>query len=86
LMIRVFHWQLPDAFSHWLAFLLGVYSQLKLNHPYIRAISLEAGTSMLDEALTHSSQRIALILIESANKDTNYIASLHNEVVTISQC
>ncbi len=44
------------------------------------------GTSILDEALACIGQRIAFILIQPADKDENYIASLHNEVVCISQC
>jgi hypothetical protein len=40
-------------------------------------------TSLLDEALACIGQRIAFILIQSADKDENYIASLHNEVVCI---
>ena len=40
-------------------------------------------TSILDEALACVGQRIALILIQLANKDKNYIASLRNEVVSI---
>ncbi len=44
------------------------------------------GTSILNEALACIGQRIAFILIQPADKDENYIASLHNEVVCISQC
>jgi hypothetical protein len=40
--------------------------------------------SILGEALACIGQRIASILIQPAEKDNNYIASLHNEVVGIS--
>jgi hypothetical protein len=50
------------------------------------SMSSISGTSILDEALACIGQRIAFILIQSADKDENYIASLHNEVVGISQC
>jgi len=43
-----------------------------------------SGTSILDEALACIGQRIAVILIQPADKDKNYITSLHNEVVGIS--
>jgi len=42
------------------------------------------GISTLDEALAYLDQRITCILIQPANKDRNYIASLHNEVVGVS--
>ena len=46
-------------------------------------MSSDAGTSILDEALACIGRRIASILIQTADKDENYIASLHNEVVRI---
>ena len=51
------------------------------NQPY--AMSSNEGASILDEALACISQRIASILIQPAEKEQNYIASLHNEVVGI---
>jgi hypothetical protein len=42
------------------------------------------GASIFDEVLAYIGQRIASILIQPVDKDTNYIASLHNEVVSIS--
>jgi len=47
-------------------------------------MSSTTGISILDEALACLDQRITCILILPANKDQNYIASLHNEVVGIS--
>jgi hypothetical protein len=47
-----------------------------------RAMSSDAGTSILEEALDFIGQRIASALIQPADKDNNYIASLHNEVVS----
>jgi hypothetical protein len=46
-------------------------------------MSPKAGASMLEEALVCIGQRIATILIQPTDKDKNYIASLHNEVVGI---
>jgi hypothetical protein len=43
-----------------------------------------AGTSILEEALACIGQRIDSILTQAGDKDKNYIASLHNEVVCIS--
>lgn len=40
----------------------------------------------MDDALACIGQRIASILIQTADKDKNYIASLHNEVVRVSLC
>ena len=40
-----------------------------------------ADLSILDEALACIGQRIASVLIQPAEKDEIYIASLHNEVV-----
>jgi hypothetical protein len=37
--------------------------------------------SILDEALVCIAGRITSILLQPADKDKNYIASLHNEVV-----
>lgn len=45
-------------------------------------MSSDAGTSILEEALDSIGQRIASALIQPADKDNNYIASLHNEVVS----
>jgi hypothetical protein len=44
----------------------------------------DAGASILEEALACIGQRINSILIQPDDKDKNYIASLHNEVVRIS--
>jgi len=41
----------------------------------------DAPASILEEALACIGQRIASILIQPAEKDHNYITSLHNEVV-----
>jgi hypothetical protein len=49
-------------------------------------MSSSEGASILDEALACLGQRIASILIQPADKDENYIASLHNEMVGISWC
>jgi hypothetical protein len=49
-------------------------------------MSSSEGASILDEALACLGQRIAAILIQTADKDKNYIASLRNEVVGISWC
>ena len=46
-------------------------------------MSSDTGTSILDEGLACIGQRIASILIQPADKDENYIASLRNEVVGI---
>jgi hypothetical protein len=43
-----------------------------------------SGASILDEALACIGERIASILVQVADKDKNYIASLRNEVVGIS--
>jgi len=51
--------------------------------PTSRTMSSNTGTSILDEALTYIGQRIASILIQPGEKDKHYIASLHNEVVSI---
>ncbi len=47
-------------------------------------MSTSTGTSILEEALACIGHRIASILIQPAEKDKHYIASLHNEVVSIS--
>jgi len=46
-------------------------------------MSFDTGTFILDEGLACIGQRIASILIQPADKDENYIASLRNEVVGI---
>ena len=43
-------------------------------------------TSVLDDTLVYIRQRIATILTQPTNKNKNYIASLHNEVVGIHYC
>jgi hypothetical protein len=43
----------------------------------------DTATSILEDALACIGQRIASILMQPAEKDNNYIASLHNEVVGI---
>jgi hypothetical protein len=50
-----------------------------------QTMSSDAGTSILDDALACIGQRIASILIRPVNEDQSHIASLHNEVVGISQ-
>jgi hypothetical protein len=67
-----------------IAFLLGVPSCFKRQQ--LHAMSSDAGASIFDDALACLGQRIAFILIRSADKDTNYIVSLHNEVVSVSPC
>ena len=47
-------------------------------------MSSDPAISILDEALACMGQRIASILIQPAEKNKTYIASLHNEVVMIS--
>lgn len=49
-------------------------------------MSAETGTSVLDAALACIGQRITTILLQPGDKDKNYIASFHNEVVSIIQC
>ena len=49
-------------------------------------MSSDTDTSILDEGLACMGQRIASILTQHADKDKNYIASLHNEVVGIIWC
>jgi hypothetical protein len=51
-------------------------------------MSSEAGASILDATLACIGERISIILLQpqagaTGNKDGNYIASLHNEVVSI---
>ena len=46
-------------------------------------MSSTSRTSILEEALACIGQRIASILVHPADKDNNYITSLHNEVVGI---
>ncbi len=60
----------------------GIFSCFK-HEPPTTGMSLKAGTSILEEALVCIGQRIATILIQPTDKDKNYIASLHNEVVGI---
>jgi hypothetical protein len=49
-------------------------------------MSAEAATSILDAALTCFGQRILTVLSQPGDKNENYIASLHNEVVSIARC
>jgi hypothetical protein len=49
-------------------------------------MSTQIGTSILDEALACIGERISAALLQPGDKDGNYIASLHNEVVRIMQC
>ena len=65
--------QLPDAISH-KHYWISIYHVI---------MSSDTGASILDEALACIGQRIALILVDPADKDENYIASLRNEVVSI---
>lgn len=46
----------------------------------------ETGSSMLDGALTCIGERISAILLQPGIKKKNYIASLHNEVVSLIWC
>ncbi|KAF8264064.1 hypothetical protein EI94DRAFT_1703534 [Lactarius quietus] len=41
----------------------------------------ERGASIFDDALACISDRISIILLQASDKDKNYIASLHNEVL-----
>jgi hypothetical protein len=45
-------------------------------------MSSETGTSILDAALSCIGKRISMIMLQSGDKDENYIASLHNKVVS----
>ena len=47
-------------------------------------MSSDTATSILDDALSCISQRIASALLQPADKDQMYVTSLHNEVVSIS--
>jgi hypothetical protein len=47
-------------------------------------MSSETGTSILDATLASFGKRISVILLQSGDKDKNYITSLHNEVVSIT--
>jgi hypothetical protein len=49
-------------------------------------MSPDTCASIFDDALACIGQRIASILIQPADKDKTYIASLRNEVVCISPC
>ena len=60
----------------------GVFSCFKHEPPTI-GMSPKAGASILQEALVCIGQRIATILIQPTDRDKNYIASLHIEVVGI---
>ncbi len=67
-------------------------SALKHRNPILSSLELpsimsdETGTSILDGALACIGQRITTIFLQPGNKDKNYIASFHNEVVSIIQC
>jgi hypothetical protein len=67
--------------------ILGAASKCKFcfkNQP--KAMSSDKNPSILDQALFCISERIVSILIQPADKDKDYIASLRNEVVRISLC
>ena len=49
-------------------------------------MSSQTGTSILDAALACIGERISAALLHPGEKDGNYIASLHNEVVRIVLC
>ena len=58
---------------------------LQINsRPHI--MSVEVGTSILDAALACIGERLSAILLRPADGGRNYITSLHNEVVSITQC
>ena len=83
-LIIGFFWR---QLSAGIQFLIGIVALLCLhfcfqNQPHIMSSNTEA--SILDDALACIGQRITSILIQPANNDQNYIASLHNEVVRIS--
>ncbi|KAN0128682.1 hypothetical protein V8E53_013501 [Lactarius tabidus] len=44
-------------------------------------MSSETGTSILDAALACIGKRISIILLQSGDKDENYVTSLHNKVL-----
>ena len=46
----------------------------------------ETSTSILDAVLACIGERISTILLQPGDKAENYIASLHNEVVSNSVC
>ena len=50
---------------------------------YLSHMMSEAGTSIIEAAVACFGQRISMILLQSGDKDKNYITSLHNEVVSI---
>lgn len=52
---------------------------------HLHIMSAGTGASIMDALLIYIGQRISTILLRSAGKDKNYITSLHNEVVSISQ-
>jgi hypothetical protein len=47
-------------------------------------MSTEIGASILDAVLTCIGERISAILLNSADKNEKYIASLHNEVASVT--
>ena len=48
-------------------------------------MSSQTGALILDGVLACIGERISAILLQPGDKDENYIASLHNEVVSIIQ-
>jgi hypothetical protein len=48
-------------------------------------MSSETGVSILDAALACFGERVSAIFLQPGKKNENYIASLHNEVVSIAQ-
>jgi len=81
LLISNFQQQLPDRISH-ISFAVSQNIHSPFNWPH--AMSPKTGAFIFNEALACIGQRIASILIQPANKDKNYIISLHNKVVGIS--
>jgi hypothetical protein len=81
LLSALFRGSFQMQFHKSIAVLLDIHPCF-MNQPH--TMSSDTGTSILDEALACIGQRIASVLIQPADKDKNYIISLHNEVVGFS--
>lgn len=90
-----FRWKTPEPFEiGLLCLIIGIFRQHLLDamahkpcgprfllKSQPNTMPLDSETSILDEALACIGQRITSILIEPAEIDSNYVESLHNEVV-----
>ena len=63
-------------------YIVSHFTRITLYLPYI--MSSNPPMSLLEVMLDCFGQRISGILLRSGDKDKNYIASLHNEVVSIT--